>query len=104
MVVVDVLGHERTRCLGCVAILRELQTVFLELEDLNVTSIWLALGLEFKKVIVPLPDGFRVLLKEFFGQDVLGIAHAGILSFPEAIFASECRNAAGCTQASACQN
>jgi hypothetical protein len=71
-----------------------------------VASIWLALSLQIVEIIVPLPGGVRVILKEIFRQNPRRILFIRILLslFPETILSSEGGDATGCGNSRTCEN
>ena len=72
--------------------------MLLELGDSNVTLVDLLVLCQLDKVIVPLPDGHRILLKEAIREHFHGVSLACVLLriLPESIVPSEGWDPTGC--------
>ena len=80
--------------------------MLLELGDSNVTLVDLLVFRQFDKVIVPLPYGHRILLKEAISQHFHGVRLTCILLriLPESIVPPERWDPAGCADAGSSQH
>ena len=97
VVIVDILGYHDTGLFFlCIAMLLILENCFM-------SFVGPALPRYFEELIEPFPVQSRILFVHFHRQYLRRIHKLFQLFGPEAIVASECGNAARCTQACSCQ-
>jgi hypothetical protein len=98
MEVIDVLGYMHAFEFFIYAIL-------LELSDCDVASVRLFVFAKCYKVVVPLPDGFWLLLKKGFPKKSFRVCLAAVifLGLPKTLVASKSRHSTGCAEACTCE-